>query len=46
MKIDAMSELISTWKEEGKISISEFSYLMTSFMYSALYVSNTSGVFK
>jgi len=46
MKIDAMRELISTWVEEEKITSTEFSYLMASFMYSASYVSNTSGVFK
>ncbi len=46
MKIDAMRELISNWVEEEKITSTEFSYLMASFMYSASYVSNTSGVFK
>ena len=46
MKIDAMRELISNWVDEGKITAPEFSYLMASFMYSASYVSNTSGVFK
>ena len=46
MKIDAMRELISKWNEEEKITEMEFSYLMASFMYSASYVSNTSGLFK
>ncbi|MBE28450.1 DNA methyltransferase, partial [bacterium] len=46
MKIDAMRELISEWVEGDKISQSEFSFLMASFLYSASYVSNTSGVFK
>ena len=46
MKIDAMRELISTWKEEGKITPEEFAYIMSSFVYSVSYVSNTSGVFK
>ena len=46
MKIDAMRELISEWVEGDKISQLEFSYLMASFLYSASYVSNTSGVFK
>ncbi len=46
MKIDAMRELISKWIEEEKITEMEFSYLMASFMYSASYVSNTSGLFK
>ena len=41
-----MRELISEWVEGDKISQSEFSYLMASFLYSASYVSNTSGVFK
>ena len=45
MKIDAMRELISKWIEEEKITEMEFSYLMASFMYSASYVSNTSGLF-
>ena len=46
MKIDAMRELISTWMDEEKITSLEFAYIMASFMYSASYVSNTSGVFK
>jgi len=46
MKIDAMRELISTWVDEDKITSLEFAYIMASFMYSASYVSNTSGVFK
>jgi adenine-specific DNA-methyltransferase len=46
MKIDAMRELISKWVEEHKISQTEFSYLMSSLLYSVSYVSNTSGVFK
>jgi|TARA_B000000475_G_scaffold111613_1_gene90356 adenine-specific DNA-methyltransferase len=46
MKIDAMRELISKWVEENKISQTEFSYLMSSLLYSVSYVSNTSGVFK
>ena len=46
MKIDAMRELISTWVDEGKITSLEFGFIMASFMYSASYVSNTSGVFK
>jgi adenine-specific DNA-methyltransferase len=46
MKIDAMRELISKWVGENKISQTEFSYLMSSLLYSVSYVSNTSGVFK
>ena len=41
-----MRELISKWVEENKISQTEFSYLMSSLLYSVSYVSNTSGVFK
>ena len=46
MKIDAMRELISSWVEDEKITSEEFGYLMSSFVYSVSYVSNTSGVFK
>ena len=46
MKIDAMRELISTWVDEEKITSLEIGFIMSSFMYSASYVSNTSGVFK
>jgi adenine-specific DNA-methyltransferase len=38
--------LISKWVGENKISQTEFSYLMSSLLYSVSYVSNTSGVFK
>ena len=46
MKIDAMREKIFEWEEDKKIGPREKSILLASFMYSASYVSNTSGVFK
>lgn len=46
MKIDAMREKILEWEKAGKISLSEKSILLASFLYSVSYVSNTSGVFK
>lgn len=46
MKIDAMREKIAEWEKDGKIDENEKSILLSSFIYSASYVSNTSGVFK
>ena len=46
MKIDAIREKIFEWEKEGKISLKEKAILLASFIYSASYVSNTSGVFK
>ncbi len=46
MKIDAIREKIFEWEKAGKISLSEKSILLSSFIYSVSYVSNTSGVFK
>ncbi len=46
MKIDAMREKILEWEKSKKISQEEKSILLASFIYSASYVSNTSGVFK
>jgi len=46
LKIDAMRERVEEWKNEGKLTPEEFSYLIAAFMYSVSYVSNTSGVFK
>ncbi|OGI07655.1 MAG: hypothetical protein A3I68_00255 [Candidatus Melainabacteria bacterium RIFCSPLOWO2_02_FULL_35_15] len=46
MKIDAMREKIFEWEKTEKISLSEKSILLSSFIYSVSYVSNTSGVFK
>jgi len=46
MKIDSMRERVDLWKNEDKLTPEEFSYLISAFMYSVSYVSNTSGVFK
>lgn len=46
MKIDAMREEIYKWEKENKINEYEKAILLSSFIYSASYVSNTSGVFK
>lgn len=46
MKIDAMREEIYRWEKEKKINEYEKTILLSSFIYSASYVSNTSGVFK
>jgi adenine-specific DNA-methyltransferase len=46
MKIDAMRGKIQEWEEKGLIDQKEKSILLASFIYSASYVSNTSGVFK
>ena len=46
MKIDAMREKIQEWGKAGLINPAEKAILLASFIYSASYVSNTSGVFK
>ncbi len=46
MKIDAIREKINEWELAGKINSKEKSILLASLIYSASYVSNTSGVFK
>ena len=46
MKIDAMREKIYAWEKAGLINPAEKAILLASFIYSASYVSNTSGVFK
>ena len=46
MKIDAIREKINEWELAGKINLKEKSVLLASLIYSASYVSNTSGVFK
>ena len=46
MKIDAIREKIFEWEKTKKINLQEKSILLASFVYSASYVSNTSGVFK
>lgn len=46
MRIDAMREQIARWELNGLIDERERAYLLSSFIYAASYVSNTSGVFK
>jgi len=46
MKIDAIREKINEWEKKEKINLHEKSILLASLIYSASYVSNTSGVFK
>lgn len=46
LKIDAIREKILDWEIEGKINLKEKAILLSSLIYSASYVSNTSGVFK
>jgi len=46
MKIDVIREKIEEWESKGKINLKEKSILLSSLIYSASYVSNTSGVFK
>ena len=46
MKIDAMREKTLEWEKAKKVSIEEKNILLASLIYSASYVSNTSGVFK
>ncbi|MBI1858948.1 MAG: DNA adenine methylase [Candidatus Melainabacteria bacterium] len=46
MRIDAIREKINEWEKKGKINLHEKSILLASLIYSASYVSNTSGVFK
>lgn len=46
MRIDAMREQISQWQREGLINPIEMSALLAPLLYSASFVSNTSGVFK
>jgi len=45
-KIDAIRETIERWWNENLITRSEKSVLLAALIYSASYVSNTSGVFK
>jgi len=45
-RIDAMREQIEMWHVDGTISRVEKSVLLATLIYSASYVSNTSGVFK
>ena len=46
MRIDAMREQIAAWQRQGKINDIEMSALLAPLLYSASFVSNTSGVFK
>lgn len=46
MLIDAMRSQIQEWQEDGMIDDDEFSYLVAPLLYSASYVSNTSGLFN
>lgn len=46
MLIDAMRFQIQEWQEDGMIDEDEFSYLIAPLLYSASYVSNTSGLFN
>lgn len=46
MRIDAMRSQISLWQQQGMINSIEMSALLAPLLYSASFVSNTSGVFK
>jgi len=46
MLIDAMRHQIQEWHEDGMIDEDELSYLIAPLLYSASYVSNTSGLFN
>ena len=46
MKIDAIRQQIATWQAQGAIDDVEMSALLSPLLYSASFVSNTSGVFK
>ncbi len=46
MRIDAMRQQIATWQAQGDINDVEMSALLAPLLYSASFVSNTSGVFK
>ncbi|MEC7120689.1 MAG: DNA adenine methylase [Pseudomonadota bacterium] len=46
MRLDAMREQIARWQYEGWISSIEMSALLAPLLYSASFVSNTSGLFK
>ena len=45
-RIDAIRDEIASWDESELITTEERAYLLSSLLYSASYVSNTSGVFK
>lgn len=46
MRIDAIRQQIANWQAEGAINDIEMSALLAPLLYSASFVSNTSGVFK
>ena len=46
MRIDAMRQQIAAWQVQGAINDVEMSALLAPLLYSASFVSNTSGVFK
>lgn len=46
MRLDAMRQQIATWQAQGTIDSVEMSSLLSPLLYSASFVSNTSGVFK
>ncbi len=46
MRIDAIRQQIATWQAQGAIDDIEMSALLAPLLYSASFVSNTSGVFK
>lgn len=46
MRLDAMRQQIATWQAQGVINPVEMSALLAPLLYSASFVSNTSGVFK
>lgn len=46
MRLDAMREQIARWQVEGLIDSIEMSALLAPLLYSASFVSNTSGLFK
>jgi len=46
MRIDAIRQQIATWQAQGAIDDVEMSALLAPLLYSASFVSNTSGVFK
>lgn len=46
MRLDAMRDQIARWQYDGLISSMEMSALLAPLLYSASFVSNTSGLFK
>ena len=46
MRLDAMREQIARWQYDGLIGSTEMSALLAPLLYSASFVSNTSGLFK